>query len=59
MKNLIEILSNELSQIDSRKKDLQAAITALQKICDHNFMPNGNSHKKHEKCSECGMEISF
>lgn len=59
MKNLIEQLNNELSKIDKRKKALQEAIEALQNICDHKFEPAGHSHKKHEKCTECGLEITI
>lgn len=59
MKNLIEQLNDELSKIDKRKKDLQQAIEALQKICNHKFEPAGHSHKKHEKCTECGLEITI
>lgn len=59
MKELIKQLQSELSQIDSRKKALQHAIEALQNICDHKFEPAGHTHKKHEKCSECGLEISI
>lgn len=58
MKETIKVLRDELSKIDKRKKDLQAAIEALQKVCNHKFEPNGHSHKKHEKCSECGLEIT-
>ena len=58
MKIRIEQLNNELSQIDKRKKALQEAIEALQKVCNHKFEPSGHSHKKHEKCSECGLEIT-
>ena len=59
MKELIKQLQKEINTIDQRKKDLQDAIEGLRKICDHKFEPAGNTHVRHEKCSECGMEISF
>ena len=59
MKQLIEKLNRELQEIKQRKKDLESAISSLQKICNHNFEPAANTHKQREKCSECGEEISF
>ena len=59
MKELIKKLQTEMDQIDQRKKNLQKAIVALQDLCDHQFEHIGHSHKKHEKCTECGMEITF
>jgi hypothetical protein len=59
MKQIIAKINQELQQITQRKKDLENAITALQKICHHQFEPAGHTHHKIEKCSECGMEISL
>ena len=59
MKETIKKLQAQLDQIDQRKKDLQRAIDSLQKLCDHKFEPAGHTHKTHEKCTECGMEITF
>ena len=59
MKQLIEKLNRELHEINHRKKDLETAIQALQKICNHNWEAAGNTHKEREICSECGEEISF
>ena len=59
MKQLIEKLNRELQEINQRKKDLEMAIHALQKICNHNWEAAGNTHKEIEKCSECGLKITL
>ena len=59
MKETIKKLQAQLDQIDQRKNKLQKAIVALQDLCDHKFEPAGNAHKKHEKCTECGLEITL
>lgn len=59
MKNTINKLQSELSQIDQRKKDLETAIQALQNICNHEFKPDGNTHKRHEKCKLCNLVITI
>ena len=59
MKQLIEKLNQELQELNQRKKDLETAIQALQKICNHNFEPAANTHKQMEICSECGEKITL
>ena len=59
MKKLAEKLAKELEQIDQRKKDLQKALEAIQKVCDHNFEPYASTHKEIEKCTECGLTITI
>lgn len=59
MKETIAKINQELKQISQRKKDLENAIEALQKICNHQFEPYAKTHKKIEKCCECGLEISY
>ena len=58
MKQLIIKLNQELNQINQRKKDLETAIHALQKICNHNWESVGNTHKELEECSECGLTVT-
>ncbi len=59
MKQLIEKLNQELQEINQRKKDLETAIQALQKICKHNWEAADNTHKQRERCSKCRLETSF
>lgn len=59
MNKLVEKLSKELHSIDQRKRDLQKALEAVQKVCDHNFIPHASTHKEIEKCTECGLEITI
>lgn len=59
MKGTIKKLEFELALIDQRKKDIQKAIDALQKICNHNWEAAGHTHKEIEKCSECGLMVSL
>lgn len=58
MKQLIEKLNRKLQEVNQHKKDLETAIHALQKICNHNWEAAGHTHKEIEKCSECGLTLN-
>lgn len=50
----IKELEDKLSFHEQKVEDLKNAITALQKVCDHDFVSRGHSHnKEHLECTKC------
>jgi hypothetical protein len=56
IKDLIAFFSERKEEIEAQMKIINKIIELLQKICVHEWTPDGNdSHYDYERCTRCGL----
>ena len=54
---MVDDLEYRKSELNDQRKKNEEAISALQAVCEHEFVPGGrDSHNSYEKCKYCGLE---
>lgn len=58
MNEIIQKLHDDRVELTNKLKDINNAISALEKVCDHDYVYSWHdSHYDYFRCKKCGKEI--